>query len=82
MEVVIGDSDGGERKGHTVPVGGENGVGEEKGGKERVFGARGDHAAGLGGGSWHQCRWRENLGAGGGRMGLGLGGNFWRGGWK
>jgi hypothetical protein len=40
VEVVGGGGDGGERRGRTVPVGGENGVGEEKGGKERVFGGR------------------------------------------
>jgi hypothetical protein len=34
--VVVGGSDGGERRGRTMPVGGENGVGEEKGGNERV----------------------------------------------
>ena len=37
--MVVGGGDGGERRGRTVPVGGEKGVGEEKGGKERVFGA-------------------------------------------
>ena len=37
MEVVGGGGDGGERRGRTVPVGGENEVREEKEGKERVF---------------------------------------------
>ena len=40
MEVVVGGGDGGERRGRTVPVGGENGLGKKKGGKERVWGRR------------------------------------------
>jgi hypothetical protein len=79
VEVVVSGGDGGERRGRTVPVGGENGDGEEKGGKERVFGD-------SDGGEriwWREnevpapvpvdgesgCRWRES--GGGGRMGLG-----------
>jgi hypothetical protein len=51
VEVVIGGSDGGERRGRTVPVGGENGVGEEKWRKERVF---------SGNDSGERIWWREN----------------------
>jgi hypothetical protein len=80
VEVVVGGSDGGERRGRTVPVGGENGVGEEKGGRERVFGDGGEMI-------W----WRENevpapvpVGAVGGRRAgggrTGLGGKFLEGG--
>jgi hypothetical protein len=76
VEVVVVDGDGGERRGRTVPVGGENGVVEEKGGKERIFG-------GSDGGE--RIWWRENgvpapvlVGAVGGRMGLG--GKFFFGG--
>jgi hypothetical protein len=79
VEVVVGGGDSGERRERTVPVGGENGVGEEKGGKEWVFG-------GSDGGEriwWREngvpaplpvdgesrCRWRENGGGGKNRFG-------------
>jgi hypothetical protein len=71
MEVVVGDGDSGEQRGHMVPMGGENGVGEEKGGKKRVFGGS------YGG---ERIWWRENevpvdgesgCRSSGGRMGLG-----------
>jgi hypothetical protein len=70
VDVVVDDGDGGERRGRTVPVRGENGVGEEKWGKERVFG-------GSDGGE--RIWWREKgvpapvlvpVGAIGGRTGL------------
>jgi hypothetical protein len=63
VEVEVGGGDGGERRGRTVPVGAENGVGERKGFSAAVTVGRGDHAAGFGGGSRRRCRWRENLGA-------------------
>jgi hypothetical protein len=66
----------------TVPVGGENGVGEEKGGKERAFGS-------SEGGERRSRRWfwsgitalvlvEGEQGWGGGRENGLLGGNFWR----
>jgi hypothetical protein len=84
VEVVVGGGDGGERRGRTVPVGGENGVEEEKGGKEMVFG-------GSDGGE--RIWWRENevpapvpVGAVGGRRAgggrTGLEGKFLEGGGK
>ena len=71
MEVVVGGDDGGERRGRMVSVGGENGVEEEKGGKERVF--NGNDGDGGERRSRHQfqwgitalvlvSRWRENGG--------------------
>jgi hypothetical protein len=82
VEVVVIGGDGGERRGRTVPVGGENGAGEEKGGKERVFGS-------SDGGERRSCRrLRSGImapvpvegeqGWGGGRQNGFLGGNFWR----
>jgi hypothetical protein len=80
--VVVGGDDGGERRGRTVPVGGENGVGEEKGGNERVFGGS------DGGERRSRHRFRSEItapvpvegerGWGGGRENGFLGGNFWR----
>jgi hypothetical protein len=80
--VVVGGGDDGERRGRTVPVGGENGVGEEKGGNERVFGGSNSGERR----SRHRF-WSEitapvpvegERGWGGGRENGFLGENFWR----
>jgi hypothetical protein len=54
-------------------VGGENGVGEEKGGKRKGFSATVILGRGFGGGKMgcrRRCWWMENLGASGERTGV------------